>query len=152
MNLVLILDQTTKDIVWSWGEDSLDLPHHPVMLDSGRILIFDNGTRRGFSRVVELAPSSGTIVWEYRAKQPEEFFSKWRGSNQRLPNGNTLICESQKGRAFKVTREGQIVWEYWNPIVDEKGRRKRIYRMLRLPEERIEELLARYGEVTFATL
>ena len=141
VNLILILDQQTKDIVWSWGEDSLDLPHHPVMLDTGRILIFDNGTRRGFSRVVELDPSSGTIVWEYRAEPPNTFFSKWRGSNQRLPNGNTLICESQRGRAFEVTREGQIVWEYWNPIVDEKGSRKRIYRIIRIPEKPIETLL-----------
>ncbi len=67
VNLILVLDQDTKDIVWSWGEDILDLPHHPVMLDSGRILVFDNGTRRSFSRVVEIDPSSGAIVWEYRA-------------------------------------------------------------------------------------
>jgi len=31
---------------------------------------------------------------------------------QRLPNGNTLICEGRQGRLFEVTSEGDIVWEY----------------------------------------
>ncbi len=34
---------------------------------------------------------------------------------QRLPNGNTLITESSGGRIFEVTRDGEIVWEFFNP-------------------------------------
>ena len=33
----------------------------------------------------------------------------------RLPNANTLITESEAGRAFEVTPEKKIVWEYFNP-------------------------------------
>jgi len=33
-------------------------------------------------------------------------------STQRLVNGNTFICESNTGRVFEVTKEGEIVWEY----------------------------------------
>ena len=33
----------------------------------------------------------------------------------RLKNGNTLITESDFGRAFEITREGDVVWEYYNP-------------------------------------
>jgi len=32
-----------------------------------------------------------------------------------LPNGNTLITESENGKAFEVTPEGKIVWEFFNP-------------------------------------
>ena len=32
-----------------------------------------------------------------------------------MNNGNTFICEGIKGRFFEVTKEGKIVWEYFNP-------------------------------------
>jgi len=34
---------------------------------------------------------------------------------QRLPNGNTLICETTSARVFEVTPEREIVWEYVDP-------------------------------------
>ena len=37
------------------------------------------------------------------------------GVSQRLPNGNTLITESDNGRAFEVTPDSEIVWEFYNP-------------------------------------
>ena len=43
------------------------------------------------------------------------FFSAVQGAAQALPNGNVLVTESTKGRVFEVTRDGEIVWEFWNP-------------------------------------
>jgi hypothetical protein len=37
------------------------------------------------------------------------------GSAQRLPNGNTLICESIAGYFFEIDDNNQKVWEYVNP-------------------------------------
>ena len=37
------------------------------------------------------------------------------GSAQRLPNGNTLVCESAFGRLIEVTPSGQQCWEYVCP-------------------------------------
>jgi hypothetical protein len=139
VNLVLILDKETKNIVWSWGPGVLDWPHTPSLLDNGNILIFDNGTHRSYSRVLEINPVTGGIEWEYKADPPEDFFSPYWGSSQRLPNGNTLICESKKGRAFEVTPQGEIVWEFFNPALHQ-GRRKAIYRIQRFSEE-IEQSL-----------
>jgi hypothetical protein len=34
---------------------------------------------------------------------------------RRLPNGNTLIVESQAGRAIEVTPDQEIVWEFVHP-------------------------------------
>ena len=36
------------------------------------------------------------------------------GGVRRLPNGNTLICETIHGPIFQVTPDGEIVWEYIN--------------------------------------
>ncbi len=111
----MVLDGKDHSVVWSWGPGTIELPHMPTMLANGNILVFDNGKRRGASRVLEIDPPSGEIRWSYEGKPPKSFFSPWRGSNQRLPNGNTLICESERGRAFEVTSDGTVVWEFWNP-------------------------------------
>ena len=37
---------------------------------------------------------------------------------QRLPEGNTLICEGLRGRIFQVTSSGEVVWEYVNPYFE----------------------------------
>jgi hypothetical protein len=39
-----------------------------------------------------------------------------RASQQRLPNGNTLITEETGGRIFEVTPDREIVWEFVNPV------------------------------------
>jgi outer membrane protein assembly factor BamB len=101
-------------------------------LENGNILIFDNGRRRKYSRVIEFDPRVGKIVWQYKADPPGEFFSSTRGSAQRLANGNTLITESDKGRAFEVTPAGAVVWEFWS--TDRRAENKErgaIYRMNR---------------------
>jgi hypothetical protein len=134
--LLVVLDHDTHEPVWSWGPGELDGPHMPTLLDDGHLLVFDNGTDRDHSRVIELDPVTETVTWEYRAQPPSAFHSKWRGSSQRLPNGNTLICESDRGRVFEVTRQGETVWEFWNPEL-RGDRRRGIYRAMRLDTGRV---------------
>jgi hypothetical protein len=141
VNLIAILDQDDHSVQWSWGADQLEGVHMPTMLADGNILVYDNGVRRKSTRILELVPSSGEIVWKYQGTPPESFYSELRGSNQRLPNGNTLIAESDRGHVLEVTPAGETVWEFWNPEIQE-GARKRIYRCTRLPAARMEALLA----------
>ena len=35
---------------------------------------------------------------------------------ERLPNGNTLICEGSEGHFFEIDSDSRIVWEYINPV------------------------------------
>lgn len=133
-DLVAVVDPELEEIVWSWGPGELERPHDPVLLENGNLLIFDNGTRRKHSRIVELNPASKQIVWEYRGEPVDSFYSETRGSNQRLPNGNTLIADSRNGRALEVTREGDIVWEFFNPDIREvngQSQRATIFRIRR---------------------
>jgi hypothetical protein len=141
VNQIAVLDKDTKEILWVWGEGQLDWPHHPTMLENGRILIFDNGTRmHKYTRLIELNPLTEEIEWEYVGDPPESFYTPERGSAERLPNGNTLVCEGDRGRCFEITREGEIVWEWYNPAM--RGRhREQVYRMERIPPEIVEPLL-----------
>lgn len=142
VNQIAVLDWDMAEILWGWGEGVLEWPHHPTMLENGNVLVFDNGVVRRYSRALEIDPASETIVWEYKANPPGSFFTREKGSAQRLPNGNTLICEGDKGRAFEVTGEGEIVWEWYNPLL-ENGHRVQVYRFTRYPVEMVEPLLNR---------
>jgi len=126
ISTVLILDPQAEEIVWAWGPGNLTFQHHPTLLDDGHLLIFDNGIDR--SEVVEVDPLTYEVVWRYNA---DDFFSRERGSAQRLPNGNTLITESDTGYVFEVTPAGDRVWAFANPVFTEDGKRMAIWRMTR---------------------
>ncbi|HEX9726563.1 MAG TPA: arylsulfotransferase family protein, partial [Vicinamibacteria bacterium] len=139
LNLVGVVDVEKEALVWSWGQNYLDWPHQPVLLESGNLLIFDNGSHRDYSRIIELDPLAGEIVWEYKADPPDAFFSIMMGSVQALPNANILVTESTKGHVFELTRDGTIVWEFYNPDLNEvRDKRATIYRMNRIQLDFLE--------------
>ncbi len=135
---IVIFDWEARKAVWAWGQGELLGPHDATVLPDGHILVFDNGVGRNWSRVVELDPLTKRIVWEYRAREGEAFFTESRGSNQRLPNGNTLIGESDAARVFEVTPDGRMVWEFINPASD--GRRATLGRAERVSVEVVRDL------------
>lgn len=101
---------------------------------AGHLLVFNNGQGRpGVEHssvdelVLPLEPGKGFVregaafgpaepVWSYRAEDPASFYAPFISGCQRLPNGNTLICEGTKGRIFEVTPAGKIVWDFWSPF------------------------------------
>lgn len=140
-----ILDWRAKALLWAWGPGELSGPHDATLLPDGHILVFDNGLGRGWSRVVEIDPLAREIVWEYRAPEPASFYSRTRGASQRLSGGNTLVTESDSGRAFEVTREGDVVWEFLNPDLTAKREPGVIVRMRRLEGLDYADVLERVG-------
>ena len=89
--------------------------HQPVPLPTGTLLLFDNkGAGRG-SRVVEFDPASEELTWIFPGEGDEPISSPEAGSCQRLANGNTLITESEMGRALEITPESRVVWEFVSP-------------------------------------
>jgi hypothetical protein len=141
LDIIGIVDPDKDEIVWCYGPGVLDGQHQPTMLENGNILVFDNGTYRGHSIVREIEPVSGEIVWQY--EDGENFFSPFRAGNQRLPNGNTLICECDAGHLFEVTPEKEIVWDFWSPFINQGPEHlgKRIHRATRYSQEAIQPLL-----------
>ena len=118
-NTVGIVDKATGAFKWKWGPNEIAHQHHPTWLDNGHILLFDNGAHgrgNGFSRIVEVDTVSNEITWQFAGSPPPSFYSFNISSAQRLPNGNTLICEGAPGRIFEVSYNKNIVWEYINPF------------------------------------
>ncbi len=133
---IAVLDPSTRRIVWAlrggWRKQ-----HQPTVLPTGNLLVFDNtGIDRDHSRVIEIDPRDGSIAWRYGGQPGEELASRTLGSAARLPNGNTLITESERGRAIEVTPDKRIVWEYRSPhrtVVDGKELVASLLEVVRLP-------------------
>jgi hypothetical protein len=104
----------------------------PGLPGGGHFLTFNNGFRgapNNYSSVEEIVPpvdANGNYflepgeaygpaapVWSY--ENPASFYSQAQGGVQRLPNGDTLITESDDGLVFEVTVDGAVVWVYFAP-------------------------------------
>lgn len=92
----------------------------------GNILAFNNGQERPggeHSSVDEIVPpvdDAGNFtglgpaapVWSYTADPLASFYAPRISGAQRLPNGDTLICDGPAGHFFEVTTLGDVVWQY----------------------------------------
>jgi hypothetical protein len=145
-NRIAVINWTRNAVVWAWGQGEIHGPHDAQCLDNGNILLFDNGLGRGYSRAIELDPVTKTIVWQYKATPPSAFYTASKGSVQRLPNGNTLLAESDAGRAIEITPAGEVVWEFICPHKVKRGKRAAIVRMKRLPHSFVEAVLRQHEQ------
>lgn len=134
-NTIVIVDKHSGDIKWRFSK-VLRHHHYATVLDEGNILVFDNDHHglvpRAGSRVLELSPKianptcekmynsegamSNAISWSYIDDGRWLLYSGGMASCQRLPNGNTLICEGTTGRILEVTPNGELVWEFVNNL------------------------------------
>jgi hypothetical protein len=109
LEAIVVIDPDSGKAVWG-ARGPWRGQHDPSFLDNGHLLLFDNlGSPRG-SRVLEYDPRTQAFPWAYPAEQGTAFLSKIRGMCQRLPNGNTLVVNSDGGEAFEVTPEREVVW------------------------------------------
>jgi len=76
------------------------------------VLPFD--ATRGFIAEPGVAYGPDAPAWTYESK--DTFYSAFISGARRLASGNTLIASGAAGRIFEVTRSGQIVWDYANPL------------------------------------
>ena len=114
INVIAVVDLDAEAVTWALSGQWI-AQHEPTLLPNGMILVFDNKGHHGMSKVIELDPRSQEIKWAYEGTPENGFYTESSGSAYRLPNGNTLIVQSNSGRAFEVTQAKQIVWEYHNP-------------------------------------
>ena len=131
-NTIARIDKKSGDIIWRWGPEHLvGHPHSANVLENKNVLLFDNGLHRKpfkkgdppdagsaleASRIIELNPETDEIEW-YWIDPRHLIYTSICGSAQRLPNNNTMFCESKKGIIYEVTYEKEIVWKYASPFV-----------------------------------
>jgi hypothetical protein len=110
LDCIAVVDLRVGAVRWWWGPGELSGQHQPTMLPDGRLLVFDNGQRSGYSRVVEVDPASHAICWQHIANPPQNLFCPLAGGAEPLANGNIVISDAQAGQALEVTRAGHTVW------------------------------------------
>jgi hypothetical protein len=148
LSTIFVLDFEAEEVVWKVSNRTAGrrfrLQHHPTMLASGNILFFDN---RGpavsdGSVVYEFDPVSLQEGWTYGGSPEHKFYSRNNGTCYRLPNGNTLIVESQSGRAFEVTADKDIVWDFVVPQRkhDDEGTIAQLFDLMRLRPDSVDWL------------
>jgi hypothetical protein len=117
-------------------DQRLFAPHHAHWIPRGcpgarHVLVFNNGVGRPggpYSSVDEIVLPVGTRsdylrdpgtgygpkgpAWSFTAPRKTDFYAALMSAAQRLPNGNTLICESMRRTIFEVTGFGDVVWAY----------------------------------------
>lgn len=71
------------------------------------------GKHKGVDKLV-----SNQITWQFIPQSHQSFLSYAGSFAQRLKNGNTFICANREGHLFEITREGEVVWEYINPLIE----------------------------------
>jgi len=172
-NTIAIIDRNTGAIKWRWGQGEIGHPHHPTKLSNGNILLLDNGRHCtglsiGYSRLLEVNPKTDKMEWNYMGTPWCSFFSSIMGSCQPLPDpydpfgpkgralGNILVCDATTGRIFEITHDGEIIWEYVNPLYHETtdfGRTNMMSRAYRYGPEYeglrgLRAVLIKFGRVT----
>lgn len=118
IDVIAVVDPIEKTVIWAASGSQNGMwyrQHEPILLENGHFLLFDNKGHKGYSKIIEFDPLTMRTFWEYKGDPKESFYSETCGTVHRLPNGNTLIIESDNGRVFEVTPEKEIVWEYRNP-------------------------------------
>ena len=119
LDLIIVVDGKTELIKWSMTGPWL-LQHDPDFMPNGKIMVFDNRARvRGKlgthgSRILTVDPMTRDIRVAYQGNLDDIFFSSQMGKQQLLSNGNILIADPDGGRAFEVSPDGEVVWEYIN--------------------------------------
>jgi len=116
LHALLLVDLEEEAVTWV-ATGQWRYQHDANFLSNGNILFFDNigdvTHTGGASRIVEYAPTSDQIVWEYLGTREHPMNSRELGELQKLSNGNVLVSESNSGRLFEVTPDKEIVWEYF---------------------------------------
>jgi hypothetical protein len=119
-------DRGTSDdkiLGWQHGINWID----PEFPGGGNIMIFNNNHFPGSdssSAVIEIKPpmdEDGNYIiidqlpygpieldWIYNG----DFETPVQGGAFRLPNGNTIVCQTHTSKLIEVTLEGEIVWEF----------------------------------------
>jgi hypothetical protein len=94
-------------------------PHSAIRLPNGNTVIAC-GDQPGGQRVVEV-DGAGKTVWEVKSDELPGIRLKLMAGLQRLPNGNTIMCNwlghGQFGKAphvIEITRDKKVLWTFFD--------------------------------------
>ena len=114
LDTIAILDMVKGVTRWS-QQGPFGMQHGPRPTPDGDIILFNNFLTAERSSVLTLDPRTRSVTREYTGPRAEPLHSRRSGRVQVLPNGNTLVVETDRGRALELTKDGEVVWEFRSP-------------------------------------
>ncbi len=108
---------STGKVAHQHDADFIDGNHFSVV-DNNNIDYQNKPFSRLRSRIMIESAIDGTLKVHYQGTEKSQYYTNIRGKHQWLDNGNMLISESSKGRAFEITPEGKIIWDYINIVTN----------------------------------
>jgi len=102
------------ELVWSSAQDTaidLNYPNDADFLADGNLLITD----RDRHRVIEVDRDTGSIVWQFGVtgqSGSDDAHLNGPHNADRLPNGNTIVADSNNRRVLVVRENGSVAWTY----------------------------------------
>lgn len=114
LDTVAILDMEKGVTRWS-QQGPFGMQHAPRMTPNGDVLLFNNFLTAERSSVLTLDPRTRQVLRQYTGPESEPLFSRRSGRVQVLQNGNTLVVETEGGRALELTPDGEVVWQFRSP-------------------------------------
>ena len=138
LDTIAAIDPRTRTVRW-WQQGPFGMQHQPRVAPNGGIVVFDNFKTAQHSAVEIFDPRTHRSIWQYGGTRAEPLHTKRSGGAEFLPNGNLLVVETDRGRAFELTPEKEIVWEYRNPhrVGAEGDRVAAIYSLQRIDESEV---------------
>jgi len=122
---------TSDDQKLKWPHDAKWVKES--YLDAGKISVFNNnfdGTGdHSLVHLIKPEIENNSYVMENNIFLPESYDWSWSGelmdevlfSSKKsgvhsLPNGNIIICEYLRSTIFEITKDGELLWAYKNPV------------------------------------
>lgn len=114
LDTIAIIDMEKGVTRWS-QQGPFGMQHGPRLTPDGNIVLFNNFLSAELSSVLTLDPRTRRVLGEYTGPKSEPLHSRRSGRIQLLPNGNTLVVETDGGRALELAEDGEVVWEFRSP-------------------------------------
>jgi len=135
LDTIAIVDMEKGVTRWS-QQGPFGMQHGPRPTPDGDIILFNNFLTAERSSVLTLDPRARRAIREYAGPKSEPLHSRRSGRVQVLPNGNTLVVETDRGRALELAEDGEVVWEFRSPyLVGERaGKVASLYSLERVGE------------------
>jgi hypothetical protein len=141
LDTIAIVDMEKGVTRWS-QQGPFGMQHGPRPTPDGGIILFNNFLTAERSSVLTLDPRTRRVTAEYTGPKSEPLHSRRSGRVQLLPNGNTLVVETDRGRALEVAEDGEAVWEYRSPyrVGEREDRVASLYSLERVSDDQVSWL------------
>lgn len=131
LSTVLLYRPATGRILW-YRSFPWRFQHDVNILDDHRISVFDNHWRFAFDQP-EQAEVDGTnrlLVYDFATGRTSEplaasfkrlnIRTRAQGRSTPLPNGDTMVEETEAGRVLRLAPDGQVRWRYISSDADQR--------------------------------